>query len=226
MKSSMTNTRFTLIELLVVIAIIAILAAMLLPALSAARERARAANCTGKLKQIGIAEMMYAGNNDDVIACNTDKNYDANNSVTNGSGRDSNEAPMQLIYGGYFGVERPTTTPQADTQAELFFKCPSDTINYSAADRDISYQYFIWKKAHSNWGTPEVAARFIVSRDNPGAMIWKDRNITAANMANHPNNYYNILHMGGYVRTRVISETERAWGWGPRYRKVLDDIQY
>ncbi|MBR2357407.1 MAG: prepilin-type N-terminal cleavage/methylation domain-containing protein [Lentisphaeria bacterium] len=113
---------FTLIELLVVIAIIAILAAMLLPALSAARERAKASGCVNQLKQQGVAIHMYT---------NDFKGYMPTNKVricSNYMEVADNDFALALMTGGYI-LDDPTATiknKRLQPTLKKYFCCPAD----------------------------------------------------------------------------------------------------
>ncbi len=101
---------FTLIELLVVIAIIAVLMAVLMPALNRAREQGKRAACMGNLKQLTLAWIMYAMDNDDKLVNGDTEEY----TVMYAPGR----LPHESHYGEPAWVKKDWAEPGIEKQQE------------------------------------------------------------------------------------------------------------
>ena len=236
---------FTLIELLVVIAIIAILASMLLPALSSARERARAISCVNNLKTCATLMTMYANDSDDWFPL----------AVYTGGGLSSGYD----TYGNYLMRTSLISTAQHGVRRDLPFSCPAQkfgvvppggsyhnsnsslTVGYGVPCQLTAEPFQDSQSAMGGYGpalTIPGALRlggrshsnfpvFFDSTDTSGNQTWRlrlDEGTISEGVHLRHTNHANVAHLAGNVQQETGPEIRVRYGIHKMFNSVVVQV--
>ena len=178
----MTRRAFTLIELLVVIAIIAILAALLLPALGKAKGKAHGISCLSNLKQWGLATVLFANDNNDLLP------------------KDGSASGSSTTSGWYIDLPKtmgvtPYNLAEWRTNASIdpgrtVWICPA---NSRRSNGNNLFHYCLNRHVNATGAGNQVK---LSSIPKPGQTVWLFDNGGSAPVAQQ-NNVHTNLHSGG-----------------------------
>ena len=232
MPATLRRSGFTLIELLVVIGIIAILAAMLLPALSAAKAKAKRTACLNNMKQLCLALNMYCGDNNDVIpyAYYTDNStvyYSWDDLIAQYLGINLTDAQMAAPN---FPV---ALTIGSTTVSSKTLLCPMDDTVRTTPDEPIARTYACPRPLTGGGGVwtcwlvsgPLAQIKLASALDPSGTLLLIERP-DAANIAGSP--YDTTTDSPAQARLNADTGFHKdrfSWGFVDGHVESLKDIQ-